>query len=169
MDKNFNFKQPFIVVGGLLEKGGKYLLVKESGGPDKGKWNIPAGILDMGENPVEGAAREIREETGFDFEATNILGIYAGHKVNGGTYAIKIIVAGEFGEEQSELYDDISETKWFSKDEILAMGPETLRTVDIKDMFEDYEAGIRYPLDLIKKEDYKINGKDYFDKSIKKL
>ena len=152
MDKNFSFKQPFIVVGGLLEKGGKYLLVKESGGPDKGKWNIPAGILEeMGEHPVEGAAREIQEETGLDFTPENVLGIYAGHKVNSGTYAVKVIVVGKFGNEQNELHHDISETKWFSKDEILAMGPETLRTVDIKDMIEDYEAGIRYPLDLIKR------------------
>ena len=32
-----------IVVGGIIEKDGKYLLVKENRGRWKGTWNIPAG------------------------------------------------------------------------------------------------------------------------------
>ena len=55
-----------IVVGGILEKDGKVLLVQEAQEKCYGKWNIPAGHLDCGETLKEGAIREIKEETGFN-------------------------------------------------------------------------------------------------------
>ena len=49
------FTQTFGVVGALVEKDGKILLVKEAKATaDNGKWNIPAGWLDVGENPIGG-------------------------------------------------------------------------------------------------------------------
>lgn len=40
---------------------GKLLLVRQP--PGKG-WSLPAGLLERGERPIEGAARELAEETG---------------------------------------------------------------------------------------------------------
>lgn len=53
-----------IVAGGLIEKDGKFLLVKENKKICKGKWNIPAGGVDDNENVIDAAKREIFEETG---------------------------------------------------------------------------------------------------------
>ena len=53
-----------IVVGGIIEKDGKYLLVKENRGRWKGTWNLPAGCLEDQESIIEGACREVFEETG---------------------------------------------------------------------------------------------------------
>ena len=63
------FTQTFGVVGGLLERDGKIFLVREAQrkGPDNGKWNHPAGWIDVGENPVEAVKREVLEESGFSF------------------------------------------------------------------------------------------------------
>ncbi|PIQ68875.1 MAG: hypothetical protein COV91_01870 [Candidatus Taylorbacteria bacterium CG11_big_fil_rev_8_21_14_0_20_46_11] len=65
------FTQVFGVVGAILEKEGKFLLVRENNPPhpDHGKWNQPAGWVDVGENPITAVSREVREETGFDCEA----------------------------------------------------------------------------------------------------
>jgi predicted NUDIX family NTP pyrophosphohydrolase len=43
------------------------------GGPfwarrDEGAWSIPKGLMEAGENPLDAARREFREETGFEVE-----------------------------------------------------------------------------------------------------
>jgi len=49
----------------------KVLLVKRS---DNGAWTAVTGILEPGENPADGAAREVREETGITAELIAKLG-----------------------------------------------------------------------------------------------
>lgn len=72
------FTQTFGVVGAIIEKDGKILLVKEAKATsDKGKWNTPAGWIDVGESPLEAVKREAEEECGYAFTPTNILGIYS--------------------------------------------------------------------------------------------
>ena len=87
------FTQTFGVVGAIIEKDGKILLVQETKPAVKGMWNHPAGWLEVNEDPKEAVKREIKEETGFDFEPKNILGIYSLSKPEGGVvhHGIKII------------------------------------------------------------------------------
>ena len=61
-----------IIVGGVLEKDGKYLLVQEAQEKCYGKWNLPAGHLDPNETIIEAAKREIKEESGLDVELTGV-------------------------------------------------------------------------------------------------
>jgi len=48
----------------LVEKDGKFLLVKRSQPPRKGFWELPGGHVDEGESVTEAAQREAREEVG---------------------------------------------------------------------------------------------------------
>ena len=50
-----------IVVGGIIEKDGKYLLIQEAKKMCYGKWNFPAGRLEFKESLKQGAIREIKE------------------------------------------------------------------------------------------------------------
>jgi len=150
------FTQTFGVVGAIIEKEGKILLVKETKEIAKDKWNQPAGWIEVGENPLETIKREVKEETGFQFTPTHILGIYSlfqkglKEKFNITPHPIKIIFIGDISKEKmGELHDDISETKWFSPEEIEKMDKDTLRDLDIKKMVKDYFAGKRYPLELL--------------------
>lgn len=52
----------------LIEKDGKILLVKRGIKPWKGKWSLPAGYQELGEEPAEAAARELGEETGVEVD-----------------------------------------------------------------------------------------------------
>ena len=90
------FTQPYIVVGVVLEKDGKFLLVQE-GKVDIGEWNIPAGWLDLNEDIMAGAIRETKEETGLDVELTGFLGIYAGCKIrdNKINHCVRIIFSAK--------------------------------------------------------------------------
>jgi len=150
------FTQTFGVVGAILEKDGKILLVKEAKERVKGMWSHPAGWIDVGENPMEAVKREVKEEAGFGFEPTHILGVYSLFLENlkerfGITpHAIKIIFIGKISDNKiGKLYNDVSETKWFTPEEIYQMDINTLRDPDIKKMVKDYFAGKRYPLDFL--------------------
>src|SRR3989338_625304 len=71
------YTQVFAVVGAIIEREGKFLLVKENQPthPDHGKWNQPAGWIDVEENPIDAVKREVREETGYDFAPTHLLSV----------------------------------------------------------------------------------------------
>ena len=148
--------QTFGVVGAILEKDGKILLTKETKEIAKGLWSHPAGWIEVGENPLEAVKREVKEETCFDFEPTHILGVYSLFKKSlkerfGVTpHAIKVIFIGKISDNKTgELHDDVSETKWFTPEEIYQMDINTLRDTDIKKMVQDYFTGKSYPLDLL--------------------
>jgi phosphatase NudJ len=150
------FSQTFGVVAAILEKDGKILLMKETyPTPDKGKWNQPAGWIDIGEDPIEAVKREVKEESGYDFEPTALLGVYSlvrNDIIRDGfhPHAIKLIFIGKISEIQSALADDSEETKWFSPEEIFTMDKKTLRDLDIKQAVRDYFAGKRYPLEIFR-------------------
>lgn len=59
-----HFAEPKIAVGAMVVDEGRLLLIRRAVVPEKGKWSLPAGYLDLGETPREGAAREVAEETG---------------------------------------------------------------------------------------------------------
>lgn len=114
-----------IIVGGIIEKEGKYLLVQEAQEKCFGKWNIPAGHLGPNETIFEGAKREVLEETGCKVELTGVLQI--ANKVLSSDTWISVIFATNLIEENIH-YDksEILNVKWFSYEEILAM-KENLR------------------------------------------
>lgn len=60
----------------FLLSDGRILLVKRSMMPEVGKWSIPAGYLDYGEDPELTATREVFEETGLRVKITGVLGVY---------------------------------------------------------------------------------------------
>ena len=43
--------------------------------PDPGAWTLPGGGLDFGEDPVDGALRELGEETGLEARIDSLAGI----------------------------------------------------------------------------------------------
>ncbi len=117
-----------IIVGGVLKKDNKYLLVQEAQEKCRGKWNLPAGHLDPNETIFDGAKREIYEECGFNVNLTGIA--YIANQVLQDNTFIGIvfsteIIDGEINFNKNEILD----VKWFSYDEILEMRDE-LRSYD---------------------------------------
>jgi 8-oxo-dGTP diphosphatase len=63
--------------GVLVTDGdGRLLLLRRANEPWLGRWDIPGGFCDAEEHPIETAAREAREETGFEVEVTGFLGLW---------------------------------------------------------------------------------------------
>ena len=118
-----------VMVSGIIEKNGKYLLVQEACKECYKKWSIPAGELDLGESLTEGAAREIKEETGFDVEVTGICHIGSRKKVD--DLFVSIVFTTKILKEEIKLdEEEILDAKWFSYEEILQMESD-LRSPDL--------------------------------------
>ena len=140
-----------IIVGGVVEKDGKYLLVQEAKEKCRGKWNTPAGHLDPNETIFEGAKREIREESGYEVELTGLANI--GNRVLPDDEFIGIIfsakvIGGELKIDPAEILD--AKAQAMKYDEILAMQDE-LRSADlITEAISAVEHGQTAPLNIIK-------------------
>lgn len=59
---------------------------------DNGKWTVPAGRLEVSEDPFEGAIRELKEETGLDIKDIKLIGSHWDKEQNILLYLFKIIV-----------------------------------------------------------------------------
>ena len=117
-----------IIVGGVIEKDGKYLLVQEAKESCRGKWNIPAGHLDPNESIFEGAKREIFEECGYNVKLNGIAQI--GNRVLEDNEWISIIFSTDRLEGEIRFNtEEILDVKWFSYEQIMQMYDE-LRAYD---------------------------------------
>ena len=68
-------ERPMVGVGVLIEKAGKYLLIRRAADPDKGLWSVPGGLVEVGERVKDAAIREALEETGLRVEVMERLGV----------------------------------------------------------------------------------------------
>lgn len=70
------YENPRVVVGTIPVYKNKILLAKRGIEPQKGKWNLPAGFLEMDETLKEGAIRETIEETGAKIDSLSVHTIF---------------------------------------------------------------------------------------------
>ena len=70
------FTDPKVGVGVLVVENGRLLLICRAMNPQKGKWSIPAGFVDSGEDPQKTAVRETFEETNLDVAITGLEDVY---------------------------------------------------------------------------------------------
>jgi len=70
------YENPKIVVGSVVTHAGKVLLCRRAIEPRRGYWTVPAGYLELGETPEEGAAREAREEANATLDLHGLLAVY---------------------------------------------------------------------------------------------
>ena len=118
-----------IIVGGVVKKYNKYLLVQESQENCYGKWNIPAGHLDPNENVFEGAKREILEECGYNVEIEGIAEV--ANRVVPETEIFFVIFSTSIIDGDAKCDSkEILDVKWYTYEEILNMR-EKLRSYDL--------------------------------------
>ncbi|SDK57747.1 NUDIX domain-containing protein [Methylophilus rhizosphaerae] len=142
--------KPNVTVAAIIEQDGKFLLVEET--TDRGnRFNQPAGHLEEGETIIDAAIRETLEETAYDFTPQALVGIYHWqHPLNGVTY-LRFAFSGILGAHHAEraLDTGIIRTVWKTETEIATEG-ELMRSPQVLLCVQDYLAGKRYPLDILK-------------------
>jgi len=141
--------KPNVTVAAVLEREGKFLLVEEE--TDEGiRFNQPAGHLECRESLNDAVIRETLEETGYRFVPQYLIGVYNWRNEARDVTYLRFAFTGEITghEELRPLDEGIIAARWLTLDEIRALearhrSPLILRCI------EDWQAGKRYPLDLI--------------------
>lgn len=143
--------RPNVTVAAFIEQDGRLLLVREHTSVGI-CLNNPAGHLENDESPLQAVAREVLEETGYPFQAQALLGLYlSDRRVVAGEPVrfLRIAYVGTVGPRQHEQLDaGIIETLWLTPAELRARAAEHRSPLLLKGL-DDYEAGRRFPLDLI--------------------
>lgn len=106
--------------GCLFDQDGKVLLQRRG---DSNKWGFPGGAIEIGETPEMAAIREVKEETGLDVRASDLIGIYTDSDMAypNGDQAHSIVIVYELELVGGQLRCDDLETvelKYFGLDEM---------------------------------------------------
>lgn len=138
-----------VIVGGIIEKEGKVLLVQEKQDECYGKWNIPAGHLDCNESIIEGAKREIKEETGCDVELTGVANI--ANRVLENDIFVQITFVGKIINETVKIDpEEILDVKWFDIDDVLNNMDNELRNLNfVKQPIKNLAENKIAPIDIV--------------------
>jgi len=64
---------PLAGVGAVIVDQGRVLLIERGTEPMKGRWSIPGGLIELGENLLDAVRREVREETNLEVEPLELV------------------------------------------------------------------------------------------------
>ncbi len=137
-----------VIVGGIIEKDGKYLLVQEAKKKCYEKWNFPAGHLDFNESLEQGAIREIKEETGCDVELNGIC--YIANRIMEDDLFVMIAFNCKLINEDIKFdKEEILAVKWFEYNEIVNNMEEQLRGSYVKTAVMNNKQKLIAPIEIV--------------------
>ncbi len=114
-------RAPVLGVGVLVEHDGRVLLVKRGREPAKGLWALPGGKVEFKENLKHAAQREMREETGLDVEAGEV--IYVFELIDERFHYVIVDLRARLLGGDLKPSDDVTDARWFERDKV---GSETI-------------------------------------------
>ena len=96
---------------------GRIVLIQRS---DSGKWGLPGGMIDWGEDIPNAASRELEEETGLKLiKIRRLRGVYSDPKRDPRIHSISVLLEVEAeGKLEPEDKLEILQVKAFAKDEL---------------------------------------------------
>ncbi|XP_032231107.2 8-oxo-dGDP phosphatase NUDT18 isoform X2 [Nematostella vectensis] len=105
----------YIVAAVIIREDGKILMMREAKESCLGKWYLPAGRLEKNESLVQGAKREVIEETGLEFEPSTMICI---DTVFGNW--IRVTFTGKIigGKLKTKPDKESLEAAWFTREDI---------------------------------------------------
>ncbi len=123
-----HFYDPKVAAAVMVVKDGRVLLVRRVNVPEQGKWALPAGFVDAGEDPRQAAARECLEETGLRIRVTDLIDVVFGKEHAHGA-SIVIVYRGEVEGGELNAKDDADAAGFFGPDELPPLAFHATRKV----------------------------------------
>ena len=112
--------EPRVGVGAVALNDGRILLIKRGHEPALGKWSLPGGHVEFGEDLHGAVLREFTEETGLEAIVDRFLG-YAeriGETPGPYHYVILDFVVDVFDAREPRPGDDAQDARWFDLDHL---------------------------------------------------
>lgn len=108
---------PRAVAEAIIEREGKYLVVKAARGITRGRWSLPGGFLFFGESPDRAVEREVEEELGTACRVEGLLGVRAKVGSHTGLHWLMFFYRVSLLGEPRPDPDEIAEIAWLGKEE----------------------------------------------------
>ena len=102
----------------ITDLDGKVLLGKRRVEPFKDWWDIPGGFLEAGEDPIEGARREVQEELGVDINIQGLLGMFVDIYGPTGDSTLNIFYLATISKGTPKASSDLVDFKWFAREDL---------------------------------------------------
>ena len=109
-----HFVDPKVAAAVLVTREDSVLLVRRVNEPFCGKWTLPAGFVNGGEDPAEAAERECLEETGLSVRVFRVYDIVSGREHPRGADFVIVYLADVLGGEMT-AGDDADAADWFDR------------------------------------------------------
>jgi 8-oxo-dGTP diphosphatase len=122
-----HFFDPKVAAAAFVEDGGRILLIQRGVDPERGKWALPAGYVDAGEDPRLAAAREVAEETGLQVRVTRLVDVFHSDRRPGAS--IIIVYAAQVTGGTLCPHDDAEAVAWFGPDALPDLAFESTRQI----------------------------------------
>ena len=139
-----------LTVATVVKRDNSFLMVKET---EFGRSviNQPAGHVEPGEDIIDAAVRETYEETGWNVEIENLIGIYSSKaKISGITYYRLAFSAHVISHDEQACIDpDIDEVLWLTMDQI-SSNSDNLRSELVISCINDFNQGSIFPLEIFR-------------------
>lgn len=106
-------------VGAAIVQDGKALVTVRAREPHRGQIDVPGGFLGVGEHPVDGLLREIREELGVEAEVEGAPILLHPHTYGPeGIYVLAIGFKARIASGEPRPTDDVAGVLWIPPEEI---------------------------------------------------
>ena len=118
MSHTYDYPRPAVTTDVvLLAKEGEswqLLLIERANDPFKDHWALPGGFLDEDEAPMDGALRELQEETGITGVSLSPLGFWGapGRDPRGHTVSLVFVARLEGEKPPAKAADDAKNLAW---------------------------------------------------------
>lgn len=99
----------------VFDRADRLLLVREVA---DGRWSLPGGWADVGDSPSGSAAREVREESGYEVRLTHLVGVFDAHVAGSPFSAYKIVFAGDLAGGEAGGDHETDGVGFFARDEL---------------------------------------------------
>lgn len=101
----------------------RVLLVQRGVIPEKGRWALAAGFVDLGEHPEEAARREVLEETGLAVEIVRLMNV----EFDPASKAVILLYRARLVGGVLAAGDDVEDARWFTRDDLPDLAFESTR------------------------------------------